>query len=230
MNKFYLTCAGLFLLAGTFMMTTANIRTADAQTTQTANTQAASTPKPEKFWLEAAQGGMTEVELSQLALQKSQNEEVKTFAQMMVDDHTKANDELKTLAQSKGVTLPTEMNAKQMATKDKLNGLSGDAFDREYMKTMVKDHDKTVKLFQKQADSGKDEEVKAFAAKTLPTLQGHQSKARAMNDSMKGKKSENMSGSSTTNSNMNTNSNTNMNSNMNMPMNANMTMNSNRQF
>lgn len=237
MNIFYLICAGLFLLAGTFVMTTAQMQT--TQTSQT--TQTTATPKPEKFWMEAAQGGMTEVELSNLALQKSQSEEVKTFAQMMVDDHTKANEELKMLAQNKNVTLPTEMNAKQMAMKDKLNGLSGDAFDREYMKMMVKDHDKTVKLFQKQADSGKDEEVKAFAAKTLPTLQSHQSKARAMNDSMKGKKGMeakgkgdttmmNTNSGSTMNTNSNTKTNSNMSMNSNMTMNGNMMMNGNMPF
>lgn len=220
MKRFYLICAGLFVLAGTFVFTTAQMQT--AQTTQTTGqTQNTSTAKPDKFWMEAAQGGMTEVELSQLALQKSQNEQVKTFAQMMVDDHTKANDELKMLAQNKNVTLPTEINPKQMATREKLNGLSSDSFDREYMKTMVKDHDKTVKLFQKQANGGKDEEVKAFAAKTLPTLQEHLTNARTMSNSMKNMKSGNMNGSM-----MNTNSNSTTNSNMN----SNTMMNGNMQF
>ena len=217
MKNLYIFCTGLVLLAmGTFVI----VGQMQANQTQTGQTK---TPKQDKFWTEAAQGGMTEVELSNLALQKSQNEEVKKFAQMMVDDHTKANDELKALAQSKNVTLPTAITSKQMATKDKLNGLSGDAFDREYMKMMVKDHDKTVKLFQKQADKGIDADVKAFAAKTLPILQSHQTAARTMNDSMKGKKSEsmnsnsgmkNMNSSPTTDSNMSGNSNMSMNSNM----------------
>lgn len=218
MKNFYIFCTGLVLLAmGTFVIS------GQMQTNQTPTGQKVETPKQDKFWTQAAQGGMTEVELSNLALQKSQNEEVKRFAQMMVDDHTKANDELKTLAQSKGVTLPTAMTSKQMATKDKLNGLSGDAFDREYMKTMAKDHDKTVKLFQKQADKGTDAEVKTFAAKTLPILQSHQTMARTMNDSMKGKKSDNMSSkSSMTNMNSNSSTNSNMGSNSNMSMNSNM--------
>ena len=185
MKKFYIFCTGLFLMASGVCAVAGQ-----TQTAQTTEMKSAKMAKQDKFWTEAAQGGMTEVELSNLALQKSQNEEVKKYAQMMVDDHTKANDELKTLAQSKGVTLPTEINAKQMAVKSKLNGLSGDAFDKEYISTMVKDHDKTVKLFQTEADKGSDAEVKAFAANTLPTLKAHQTEAHTMNDSMKGKKGD----------------------------------------
>ena len=113
MKNFYIFCTGLILLAmGTFVIV-GQMQT--AQTTQTNNIQ-----KQDKFWNEAAQGGMTEVELSNLALQKSQNEEVKTFAQMMVDDHTKANDELKMLAQNKSVTLPTKLNDKKKENNEKL--------------------------------------------------------------------------------------------------------------
>ena len=205
MKNFYVFCTALGVLAmGTFVIV------GQMQTGQTQTGEMKSTQKQDKFWTEAAQGGMTEVELSNLALQKSQNEEVKRYAQMMVDDHTKANDELKTLAQSKNVTLPTAMNSKQMAMKDKLSGLSGDAFDKEYMKMMVKDHDKTVKLFQKQADKGMDADVKSFAAGKLPILKSHQTMARTMNDSMKNNKSggtNNNKRSSNSNSGMMTNSN-----------------------
>jgi putative membrane protein len=169
----------------------------------------------DSFWNEAAQAGMAEVNLANLALQKSQNEEVKQLAQKVVDDHTAANNELKDLAASKKVTLATDVSAKQKAAYDKLNGLSGDQFDMEFIKTMVKDHESAVSLFQKQADSGKDAEVKAFAAKTLPTLQGHLEMAKSLNDKMKGMKNPKKSDDS---QNMNSNSNPddkNMNSNTN---------------
>ena len=213
MKNFYIFCTGLFLLAmGTFVIS------GQMQSNQTQTTDMKKSQKQDKFWTEAAQGGMTEVALSNLALQKSQNEDVKKYAQMMVDDHTKANDELKTLAESKSVTLPTAINAKQMAMRDKLNGLSGDAFDKEYINMMVKDHDKTVKLFQTEADKGSDTDVKAFASNTLPTLKSHQTMAHSMSDSMKGKKSDSMNGNKgmknmNSNSNSGGSSNTNSNSN-----------------
>jgi putative membrane protein len=161
----------------------------------------------DSFWNEAAQAGMAEVMLGNLALQKSANDEVKQLAQKIVDDHTAAGNELKDLAASKSATLPTEVNAKQKAVYDKLNTLSGDAFDKEFVKTMVRDHEKAVSLFQKQSTAGKDAEVKAFAAKTLPTLQGHLEMAKSLNDKMKSVKApkkspddKNMNSNGSTNS------------------------------
>jgi putative membrane protein len=139
----------------------------------------------DSFWSQAAQAGQAEIMLGNLALQKSQNDDVKKFAQMVVDDHTKANDQLKTLAAGKNVTLPADVNIKQKETMDELSNLSGDNFDREFVKTMVKDHEAAVKLFQKQADSGADPDVKSFAASTLPTLKSHWDAAKSLNDSMK---------------------------------------------
>ncbi len=190
----------------------------------------------DSFWNEAAQDGLAEISLGSLALQKSQNEQVKQLAQKVVDDHTAANNELTPLAASKSVTLPTSTNAKQKATYDKLSGLSGDQFDMEFVKTMVKDHESAVKLFQKQADGGKDADVKAFAAKTLPTLQGHLEMARSMNDSMKGmknskKSNDKMSSNSNSDNSMSSNSNSdnsmNMNSDQNTNSNSNQNSNSN---
>lgn len=167
--------------------------------------------KQDSFWMKAAQGGMAEVMMGNLALQKSQNEEVRRFAQMMVDDHTMANDELKPLAASKSVTLPTDVSSKHKSMTDKLNGMSDMNFDREYMKGQVKDHESMVKLFQKQANSGDaDAEAKAFAAKTLPKLQEHLTMARTMYDGMKNMKSGgNMNSNSNSNMNMNSNNNVN---------------------
>jgi len=143
-----------------------------------------------KFMMMAATSSMNEIGLSTTALSKSTNEEVKKFAQTAVDDHTKASEELKPIAMSKNVMLPTEMDAKHKAANEKLSALSGEEFDREYIKLMVKDHEKAVAMFQKQADSGKDEEAKAFAAKTLPTLQGHLDMARNMMTKMTGNKTD----------------------------------------
>ncbi|MDQ3062440.1 MAG: DUF4142 domain-containing protein [Acidobacteriota bacterium] len=128
---------------------------------------------PSSFMTEAAKGGMAEIELSKLATTKAQNAEVKKYAQQMIQDHTNASAELKQLAGKKNVTLPTELDAEHKAIKDKLSGLSGAEFDKAYVNAMVTDHEKTVNLFKTQADVGTDAETRAFAAKTLPKLQGH---------------------------------------------------------
>jgi putative membrane protein len=138
-----------------------------------------------KFIDEAAQGGMAEVKLGQLAAEKASSEDVKKFGQMMVDDHTKANEELKSLAQKKMVDLPTDIG-KHQKTYDKLSKLSGSDFDKAYMDAMVKDHKEDVSEFEKQAARGQDSELKAWAAKTLPTLQMHLSHAEDLHKAMKG--------------------------------------------
>jgi putative membrane protein len=122
---------------------------------------------------EAAIGGMAEVELGRVASEKSSSDEVKQFAQRMVTDHGKANAELKTLAEKKGISLPTELDSKHKQTVDKLSKLSGEAFDRAYMDEMRKDHKKDVSEFKQQSVSGSDPEIKSWAAATLPTLQEH---------------------------------------------------------
>ena len=126
-----------------------------------------------KFIEDAARGGMAEVQLGQLAAQKAQSSEVKQFGQKMVDDHGKANDQLKSIASSKNVTLPTDLDGAHKRDYDRLSKLSGADFDREYMKHMVSDHKKDVSDFRKEAKSGKDSEVKNFASGTLPTLEQH---------------------------------------------------------
>src|SRR5215217_7956264 len=122
------------------------------------------------FVTEAAVGGMAEVELGRLAQTKAQNAEVKRFAQMMIDDHSKANDELKSLATKKNISLPTSLDAKHQSTMQKLQGMSGAEFDKAYVDDMLEDHEKDVSEFEKQSQSNPDADVKAFAAKTLPTL------------------------------------------------------------
>ena len=125
------------------------------------------------FVKKAAEGGLAEVELGKLAAEKASNEDVKKFGQKMVDDHGKANDQLKEVAAKDNIELPTEPNAKDKAEKARLEKLSGEQFDRAYMKAMVKDHTKDVKEFQHESTSAKNPDVKSFAEQTLPTLQQH---------------------------------------------------------
>jgi len=125
------------------------------------------------FVMTAAEGGMAEVQMGQLAAQHASDAMVKQFGQRMIDDHSKANDELKKVASEQGLTLPTTVNAKQQATLDRLAKLNGAAFDRAYMQDMVKDHKEDVGEFKKEAASGDNPQVKAFASKTLPTLEEH---------------------------------------------------------
>lgn len=137
-------------------------------------------PVDKKFITKAAAGGMAEVELGRLATQKAASDDVKKFGQRMVDDHSKANDQLKVLAGSKGIDLPGKLDAKEQATKDRLSRLSGEQFDRAYIQDMVKDHTKDVVEFRHESSVAKDPEVKNFAAQTLPTLQAHLSQAKGI--------------------------------------------------
>jgi putative membrane protein len=125
------------------------------------------------FATEAAQGGLAEVELGQLAVQKATSPQVKQFGQRMVTDHSRANQDLMQLAKSQNLDLPTQVDAKQKSEMDRLRGMSGTAFDAAYMQHMVQDHQKDVSDFQKQAQGGSDPALKGFAQKYLPTLQQH---------------------------------------------------------
>lgn len=140
---------------------------------------------PDKAFIEkAAKGGMAEVEIGKVAQDKAGNAQVKAFAGRMVTDHSKANEELKSIAEKKSVALPSGPDAEQKKHGEKLKSLSGAAFDREYMTHMVGDHKATVADFEKEAASGKDPDVKAFAAKTLPTLRDHLKEAQATHDAV----------------------------------------------
>lgn len=127
----------------------------------------------QKFVKEAAQGGMAEVELGQLAVAKGSSADVKAFGQRMVDDHTQASDKLKQLASKKGIQLPSNLDAKDRATKLRLSKLSGEQFDKAYMQDMVQDHKKDVAAFEQESNSGADADIKNFARQTLPTLESH---------------------------------------------------------
>jgi len=140
-----------------------------------------------KFMMMAAMGGMAEIEMARLALQKSASDSVKQYAQKMIDDHTMAGDELKQLASMKGITLSMQPDARHMSMMAKMQKLSGMEFDMMYVKEAgVKAHEKMEKLYMKESMSGMDMDAKAFAAKTLPAVRMHLQMAREMMMSMKG--------------------------------------------
>ena len=126
-----------------------------------------------KFVMEAAEGSQMEVELGRLAQQKASRDAVRQFGQRMATDHARAGQELARLAADKGVELPGQESRQTQAEKDRLSKVSGAAFDREYVKIMVQDHEKDVAAFRSQSQQGSDPDVKAWAAKTLPTLEEH---------------------------------------------------------
>ena len=132
------------------------------------------------FASKAAIAGMAEVELGKMATQQGGNARVKSFGQQMITDHTKAGDELKSIAKSKGMTLPTALDPMHQATRDRLAKLSGAEFDRAYMDAMVMGHQTVATDMMTEANGGSDPELKAFAAKTLPTVQGHLKMAQSI--------------------------------------------------
>jgi putative membrane protein len=133
-----------------------------------------------RFVTEAAQGGMAEVELGRLATEKASSADVKKFGQRMVDDHSKANDQLKQVAAQKNITLPTGVGSKNQAAIDRLSKLSGADFDHAYVQLMLRDHRKDVAEFKKESNSGKDADIKNFASNTLPTLEDHLKSAESI--------------------------------------------------
>jgi putative membrane protein len=139
----------------------------------------------QKFAEKAAIGGLAEVQLGNLAQQKAASDQVRQFGMRMVQDHTKANDELKQVASNKGLQLPTALDSKHQKVVDKLSKMTGADFDKAYMDDMVDDHKEDVSDFKKEANGGKDPDIKAFAAKTLPTLQDHLKMAQSTHDAVK---------------------------------------------
>lgn len=139
----------------------------------------AKTPTTAKEFVErAARDGVAEVELGKLAATKGMHPDVKQFGQRMVDDHSKANNELKSLASAKGITVPADPGPEHKATMEKITRLSGADFDRAYMQAMVGDHDHAVNTFRGFSENGDDPELKQWATKTLPTLQEHERMAK----------------------------------------------------
>jgi putative membrane protein len=137
-----------------------------------------------KFALEAASGGLTEVALGKLASQKAVSSKVKDFGQMMVTDHSQANDKLMAIAKSKNINLPATPNADDQKTIDELSKKSGADFDKAYVDDMVSDHKKDISKFKDASKNCKDANLKSFATTTLPTLQKHLDAINAIKSSM----------------------------------------------
>jgi putative membrane protein len=125
------------------------------------------------FVMKMANGGMAEVDLGKLAVKNGGSQDVKSLGQRMIDDHSKAGDDLKAIADRKNIAWPTQLDARSQAQHDKLAALNGDAFDRAYLSAMLSDHKKDAAELRAESKSGKDPDVKAWAAKTLPTVEDH---------------------------------------------------------
>ena len=138
-----------------------------------------------KFAKDAALGGMAEVELGKLATEKASRDEIKQFGQKMVDEHTKANDQLKELASKDNIPMPDALDSKHQSRIDKQSKLSGNDFDKAFVKDQLKDHQATVRDFSAEAQSGTDPNVKTFASNMLPALQQHLEQVKNLNKSEK---------------------------------------------
>ena len=138
-------------------------------------------PSPDKtFATKAAQGGLAEVQTGQLVRQKNASPQAKQFAQTLVQDHTQANDQLQQIAQQKNLNLPQQPSANELSETKKLGGLSGAQLDKQFARYEVQDHKKDIAMFEKEAKSGKDPDLKDFAQKTLPVLRKHLQMAQAL--------------------------------------------------
>jgi putative membrane protein len=138
----------------------------------------------QQFVQEAASGGMKEVELSEFVAGKTKNAEVKQLAERIAQDHTTANSELKTAAQQDSGEMPAAMDEKAIQEVNQFKNMSGERLDRAYVEHMIEDHKKDITKFQQQANSGAAPQVKAFAQKTLPTLQEHLRMAQQVQDKL----------------------------------------------
>jgi len=137
-----------------------------------------------EFVMNAADGGMMEVELGKLAQQKASDDRVKEFGQMMIDDHSKANNELSSLAQTKNITILANVSEDKQQKIDDLSQKSGKDFDKAYMDLMVEDHQEDVDDFRDAANRAHDADVKAWAADKLPVLEQHLQKAKEIKDAL----------------------------------------------
>src|SRR5580704_15748442 len=171
-----LFAAGLLLPPGSFAQTSQPNAPSRAAPAGTGTATVAQNQEDQPLVKEAGIGGMAELELSKLA-QKSRNAGVKSFADRMIQDHTKANQELTTIATGLGVNAPKALDPEHERMRQKLQGLHGKSFDEQYMQGMVEDHNKVVKLFKDEERSGSNNALKQFAQKILPVLQEHQTMA-----------------------------------------------------
>ena len=136
------------------------------------------------FIKNAAIGGMAEVELGKLAQQRAHSPDVKSFGDRMVHDHSRADDQLATIAKERGVAVPQQLDGEHTQMRDRLATMQGEAFDRAYIRMMVADHDKDLKAFRQEAQRGQDREVKRFARETLAMIEQHDRLAHDIDRSM----------------------------------------------
>jgi putative membrane protein len=173
------------ILAGTVACGSSNTEKANAPA---ANPPAATPPpataaltsQDKDFMSNAAKAGYDEIQLAQLALKKSKNESVRDFAQKIIADHTKANEDLAKIATKKNVTLPDSTTMGAKGTEAKLKMLSGRHFDQSFVKGMVDDHQDAITKFDTEATQGSDPDVKEFASSTQSTLRDHLSAAQEL--------------------------------------------------
>lgn len=187
MNK-HISILMLTVAAFTFSLQACNnaSKTDSAEQAEEANENMTNVASDDsEFMVKAASGGMMEVELGNIAQQNASNPRVKAFGAMMVRDHGKANEELKTMAAVKDITLPATLSNEHQKHVDEMKKLTGAEFDKHYMDMMVKDHKEDIDLFDDTARDDEDVEIKAFAAKTLPILKIHADSAKVINDAVK---------------------------------------------
>jgi putative membrane protein len=144
-------------------------------------------PNPEGFVPTALSNGIAEVELAKLADKHANSEEVKEYARGVVKDHTEANKQLLDIAKEMKLAVVSGVSKEQREKMTNLSKLKGNDFDREFLRTMVSDHEKAIKEFENEAKNGKDQKVKDFAEKTLPALRDHLKTARKLLDNLKAK-------------------------------------------
>ena len=176
-NKYMIGSVGLALMLSSSVLFAADTEGQRGQLTS----------KDYSFVTDATRGGMEEVQLGELAKQKAGSPAVREFGQRMVNDHQKANDDLKQIVQKKGALISTSLSHHETSRLEHLQKLSGADFDKAYISDMVSDHKKDVKEFEKATKNLSDPELKAFAEKTLPTLQEHLTQAQNLEAQLKGK-------------------------------------------
>ena len=160
---------GITLVAGGLLLAVAGAKAESTASTADSN-----------FILAAAQGGMTEVKLGEVAARKGTRDDVKAFGQLMVKDHTAINADLKTLAAQKGMTLPGSLDAKHQGMVDKMEALSSEKFDSAYIADMIKGHKADAKDFKSESAETKDTDVKNFVDKSIPIVEAHLQRITAM--------------------------------------------------
>ena len=174
MKNELIACAAVLLASPIALAQTASDPNSATHPTSTASSSDAA------FMTQLAEGDLAEADAGKLAAQKSNTAAVKEFGQAMARDHSRNGNDLKAIAASRGVMLPTSVTAQHADAKTRLESLSGANFDREYANGQVQAHEKTVKLLQDEIINGQDQAVKDFATQTLQVVNQHLDEARQL--------------------------------------------------